>query len=49
MAIQVPKSYQATITLSGGPAGPTTYPHTFTDKIFQVPAGKTWQVTAPDC
>ena len=29
-----------------GPAGPApiTYPHIYTNKMFQVPAGKTWQV-----
>ena len=29
-----------------GPASPAplTFPHTFTEKLFQVPAGKTWQV-----
>jgi|SRR5215813_4132849 len=51
MVTSVPKSYQATIkhpappTKQGqaGPATPT-FPHTFSEKLFQVPAGKTWQV-----
>ncbi|MGA8955235.1 MAG: hypothetical protein WB503_07580, partial [Pseudolabrys sp.] len=39
----VPKSYQATIKHGGGAT--TILPHnTHTDTIFQVPAGKTWQV-----
>ena len=50
MATSVPKSYQATskhpVPPSGPPAGPAspTFPHTFTEKLFQVPPGKTWQV-----
>ena len=49
MATSVPKSYQATSkhpVPPSGPAGPAspTFPHTFTEKLFQVPPGKTWQV-----
>ena len=55
MATNVPKSYQATIkhpTPPSGPASPTSpsgpaslkFPHTYTNNMFQVPAGKTWQV-----
>jgi len=40
----VPKSYQVTIKHGGGPVT-TVLPHnTYTDTMFQVPAGKTWQV-----
>jgi hypothetical protein len=49
MATNVPKSYQHTIK-HPGPASPTSgqagpsFPHIYTHNIFQVPAGKTWQV-----
>jgi len=39
----VPKSYQATIKHGGG-AAIILPQNTYTDTIFQVPAGKTWQV-----
>jgi hypothetical protein len=51
MATSVPKSYQATVKHPAPPpkqgqASPVTptFPHTFTDQLFQVPEGKTWQV-----
>ena len=40
----VPKSYHVTIKHGGGTVT-TVLPHnTHTDTVFQVPAGKTWQV-----
>src|SRR5262249_11527609 len=46
MATSIPKSYQAKIKYPTPPSGPAglTFPHTFSEKLFQVPAGKTWQV-----
>ena len=40
----VPKSYQATIKHGGGPVTTVLPQNTYTDTIFQVPGGKTWQV-----